>query len=129
MRTNLSARIAFDAQVLLDFMSRVRRHGNRCHRTMLRAQSAAEAIRRHIVANERKTFARRTTALQMRFVFIAKISERGDDRIGCSLPESAQTSLAVLPCQGFEFSEMLALRLARAQTIQDFQHALGANAT
>src|SRR5579859_1535548 len=77
LRARLPARITPGAQVQVDHVPAVGRHGNRFHRATLGADRAAGAVVQNAVLDKRGAFARGTAPFQVSFVLFAKIFQRG----------------------------------------------------
>ena len=75
------ANIAPRAKFGVDLMPTIRRQWNRVRRAMLGADGAASAFVLYDISNQRLAAARRTTTGNVRFVFVAEIPERGQNRI------------------------------------------------
>jgi hypothetical protein len=96
---------------------------------MLRADGAAGAIIADSVFDKGRAFAGRASTLEMRLVFLPKIAQRGEDRIGSSFAEPAEAASADLISESLKFDKVLLLTLARTETIKDVQHAASSNPT
>jgi hypothetical protein len=95
---------------------------------MLGAEGAAGAVVADAVFDEGGAFASRAAALQMRFVFVAEIPQRGEHRVRGGFAETAEAAGAYLMSKVFKFSHVLPLAFAGAEPLQEVQHAPGADA-
>ena len=80
-------------------MSPVRRHGDGFDRATLRTNRAPGAIVENTVFDERRAFAGGAAALEMGFVFVTKIAERGQHRVRSSFAKTTETPSADLSRQ------------------------------
>ena len=94
MGTDLAARVATRAFHVVNHVSRIRRHGNRIHGTMLRAECATGAVGVDRIFDERGAFTGRAASLQMCFILIPKVAQRGEDWIRRRLAQAAQAAEA-----------------------------------
>ena len=121
------AGIAFRALILLNLMLLIRLQRNGIRRTHLGTLCTADALIVDGVGNQGPAFQRRTSPLEMGLVFIAKVPEGGQYRIGSRSPQATQTSrLGGLPqlLQPFQ----IPLHSAPcAEPAEYFQHPLGAH--
>lgn len=127
MRTDHPARVTSGAKVLVDLMSLIRRHRNRVNRTVLGADRATGALFSHLVLDQSPAAPGRASALQVPLIFFAEIAQGREDRIGRGFAQTAEAPLADLLGEPFEFWQVLLLALARAEPIQNVQHAAGTN--
>ena len=97
MRAKLTARIAPNAEIHIDFMPLIRSRRYGLNGTMLSANRATDAIVLDSIFNQSAAFARRASALKMSFVFIAKIFESRQHRIWRRLAKPAKASSSHLP--------------------------------
>ena len=126
--THLPARVTARAQVHVHAVPAIRSHGDRVDRTMLCAERAADAGPVDLVADQRGAFAGRAFSLQVRFVFVAEVLERGQHGIGCRLAQPADAARHDTARQLFELFQIPFAAVARADAIQDLQHPLRADA-
>ena len=77
----------------VNHVARVGRHGDGVHGAVLGAEGAAGAVVAHAILDERLALAGRTAALQVRFIFVAEIAQRGQHRVGRGLAKAAQAAL------------------------------------
>jgi len=124
----LSARIAPGAQFEVDLVLLVRGHRNGIDRTALSANRAARTVVEDTVFDEGSAFPSRTSALQVGFVFGAKIAEGGKHRVGSRFAQAAQTAGANLARKVFELSQILPLAFASHQPVKNIEHSPGADA-
>jgi len=94
VRADLPARIAAGADRLRDFVFLVGRHRDGIDRTVLGANRAASAIIGDAIPDEVVAFVRGATTLKMRFVFVAKIAQGGENRIRRGFTQPAEAALA-----------------------------------
>src|ERR1019366_4650865 len=124
----LAAHVAAGAEALVHLVLFVRTIRDGAHRAGLCAQGAADAVVRHPVADQGRAAAGRTTLLvQVGFVLLAKIPERGSHRVGSGLTQAAEASAADVVGEGLQLFEVVTAAVALAQPIQNLQHALGAD--
>src|ERR1035441_10096683 len=99
----LTAHIAASAEALVHLVLFVRTIRDGAHRADLRAEGAADAVVRHPVADQGRAAAGRTTLLvQVGFVLLAKIPERGSHRVGRGLTQAAEASAADVVGEGLQ---------------------------
>src|SRR5580765_6015470 len=96
---------------------------------MLRTDGATRAMIADSVFDEGRAFTGGAAALEMRLVFVPKITQSGEDWIGSSFAEPAEATSADLISESLKFDKVLLLTLARTETIKDVQHAASANPT
>src|SRR5580765_6853066 len=90
---------------------------------MLRTDGATRAMIADSVFDEGRAFTGGAAALEMRLVFVPKITQSGEDWIGSSLAEPAEAASADLITESFKFDKILLLTLARTETMKDIEHA------
>src|SRR5262249_10834948 len=127
-RADLPARIAAGAFLRIDDVPCVGRHGNGIDRAALRAKSATGAVLDDSILDQRGAFASRTASLQVRLIFIPKITECGQHRIGRGFSETAKTAGSHLIGQAFQFGQVSWLAFSSAESFEDLEHAPRADA-
>src|ERR1017187_3537207 len=112
---DLAAHVATGAEALVHLVLFVRTIRDGSHRADLRAQGAADAVVRHPVADQGRAAAGRATFLvQVGFVLLAKIPERGRHRVGRGLPQTAEASAADVIGEGLQLFEVVTAAVALA---------------
>src|ERR1035438_5485090 len=125
---DLTAHVTAGAEVLIHFVLLVRTIRDRSHGAGLRAQGTTDAVVRHAIADQGRAAAGRTTLLvQVGFVLLAKIAERGGNRVGRGLTQTAEAPTADVVGEGLQLFEVVAAAVSFAEPIQNLEHALGAD--
>src|ERR1017187_2806838 len=124
----LPAHVAARAQALVHLVPLIRTIRDGAHRAGLRAQRAPDAVGIHPVTDEGGTAARGAAPFEEGLIFLAKVPQRGQHRVGRRLPEPAQAAAADAVGQGGELFQVVAPALSRAEPFQNLQHSLGADA-
>ena len=109
MRTHHPARVAPCAFCIVNHVLRIRRHRDRVHLTMLRADRAAGAIRVDGILDKRRALLRQTPPREMCLVFVAEVTQRRQNGIWRRLAEPAQAALLMSSEYGVEPAQALSL--------------------
>ena len=126
--THLPAGVAAGAFLLVDLVFHVGGQRDGVGRTLLGAERAADAIVGDAIVDQRLAPSRRAAAGKVLFVFVAKIAERGEHRVGGRSPQAADASRLDRQGQLLQLFQVARLALAGADAVEDVEHPPGADA-
>ena len=114
MRARSSARVAPGALLQVNDMPAIGCHRDGFDRAPLGANRAAGAVIEDAIFDEGGAFAGGTATFQVRFVFLAKVSEGRQDGIGRGFAKATEAAGTYLAGQLLQMSKVLALTFADA---------------